>query len=132
MNQINVSVAIALIISLLIFLQGWSILRGAGRITDVQTKAIRRLIGWLTVLFATLGITINILFLSTDIAISPEFAVFIIQGKWARSFFDLCLLGLILCIALGWELARLREGWGLRGIWPYLLGGVVWLASIWI
>jgi hypothetical protein len=133
MNQINFSAAIALIISLLIFLQGWSILRGAGKVKETgkpkHRKEIRRIIGWLTVLLATLGLMINILFLSTDIAISPEFGVFIIQGNWPTVFFALCVLGLIFCIALGWDLARLREDWKLWGPRLYLWGLLVWALS---
>jgi hypothetical protein len=133
MNQINFSTAIALIISLLIFLQGWSILRSAEKLKETgkakRTKEIRRIIGWLTVLLATLGMIINILFLSTDIAISPEFGVFITQGIWPTVFFALCILGLILCIALGWDLARLREDWKLWGVQLYLWGLLVWVLS---
>jgi len=129
MNQINFSVATALIISLLIFLQGWSILRDVGKEAEVPKKEIRRLIGSLTVLLATLAMIVNILFLSTDIAISPEFGVFIMQGNWPTAFFAFCLLGLILCIALGWDLARLREGYDLWGARLYLWGLLVWVLS---
>jgi tetratricopeptide (TPR) repeat protein len=129
MNRINFSVAIALTISLLIFLQGWSILREAEKADDEQIKAIRRIIGWLTILLATLGMIINILFFSTDIAISPEFGVFIVQGTGPTILFAFCLLGLDLCISLGWELARLREGWKLRGSLIYLLGITVSILS---
>jgi len=144
MNWINISTPFAVVASLLVFLQGVSILRAAGKAKEAGNKKkqianerkelkhkenILKTIGRLTILMATLGTIINILFVSTDIAISPEFGVFIIQGIIPTVFFALCVLGLILCISLGWELARLREHWKLWGRWLYGLGFVIWLAS---
>jgi tetratricopeptide (TPR) repeat protein len=126
MNRINFTAGAALIIALLIFLQGLSILRDAAKEKKLRQKEIRKRIGSLTILLAVLGMVINILFLSTDTAISPEFGVFIIHGNWPRAFFAFCGLGLILCVALGWDLARLRENcvpWGGR---LYLWGLLVW------
>lgn len=144
MNWINISTPFAVIASLLVFLQGVSILRAAGKVKEAGNEEERnqkerkelkhkenilKTIGRLTVLMATLGTIINILFVSTDIAISPEFGVFIIQGILPTMFFALCVLGLILCISLGWDLARLRERWKLWGIRLYGLGLLIWLAS---
>src|SRR5689334_19392799 len=129
MNGINFSAGIALIIALLIFLQGLSILRDAEKEDDEKKKAIQRIVGWLTLLLTSLGMIINLLFLSANTAISPEFGVFILQGNLPRAFFTLCLLGLILCICLGWELARLREEYPLWGIRVYLWGLVAWILA---
>ena len=70
-----------------------------------------RIIGSLTVVLAILGVMTVALFLSTEIVLSPEFGAIIVQGPWTLFFFDLFLLGLILCIVWGWDLARLRAGW---------------------
>lgn len=124
MNWINVSSILAIVVSLIVFVQGLSILRVAG------TDQILRIIGFLTVVLATLGIMICALFLSTEIMLSPEFGAIIIQGRGTVLFFDLFLLGLILCIAWGWDLARLRAEWQPLGWRLHAAGFLIWGMSI--
>ena len=94
-----------------------------------KRKKIFRRVGWLTILLAILGAIINLLFLSSDIAISPEFGVFIIQGVLPAIFFAICLFGLVFCILLGWDLARLREDWELWGKWLYVIALLIGITS---
>jgi hypothetical protein len=125
MNLINISSGAAIIVSGLVFIKGWSILLGTG-------KSSKRdwIIGLLTILLAVLGILLNGLYLSTNVALSTEFGVVLTKGSGATIAFYITLLGLLACLSLGWDLARVEADWPSGRRWIYTSAGIVWLLCL--
>ncbi|MGE5374002.1 MAG: hypothetical protein ACM3XO_03020, partial [Bacteroidota bacterium] len=147
MNLISISSVAAIVVSILVLIQGCAILLSA-ETRPAETVVLRgknaagnassdsssrdipksdRIIGLLTILLASLGILITSLYLSTDLALSPEFGIVLTRGPWATVFFYVTLLLLLLCLCLGWDLARVEAEKKSRSLLIYSSAGAVWL-----